>query len=139
MELRDPSKNADRWKRNTIGAVTSYQEGVNDPKKDWAANTKAAEKSYEEGVQGAIARKSFGRGVTKAGTEAWQQGASGKGAARFAGGVDASGDNYRIGFAPYHDVLAKTTLPPRGAKGSDANYERVKAVGKALRARKLQG
>ena len=46
-------------------------------------------------------------------------------------------DEYAKGFAPYHDVIEKTELPPRYAKGDERNYERVKAIGQALHKAKL--
>ncbi len=46
-----------------------YEEGVRNPDKDWAKETLAAEKNYEEGVKNGIARKAFGKGVKKSGTE----------------------------------------------------------------------
>jgi hypothetical protein len=135
--IRNISKVGAKWKGNTSRAGDNYASGVNDPKKDWGKETAASEKNYEAGVQAGISRKAFGKGVVKAGTESWKKGAIEKGVTRFPEGVQKSGDNYEQGFAPYHAVIEALSLPPRGPKGSDANFERVKAVGKALHQKKI--
>jgi len=137
VQMRPLEKNAGKWKGNTKNSAGNYADGVNNPKKDWAKETAAAEKSYEAGVQKAIARKAFGKGVKDSGTEKWTQGVVTKGVDRFAPGVEASGDNYARGFAPYQATLENLALPARGEKGSDANYDRVKKVGQALHNKKL--
>jgi hypothetical protein len=43
------------------------------------------------------------------------------------------------GVTPYLNTIAALNLPPRQAKGNPANYQRVQAVGDALRAKKLAG
>ena len=138
-EIRDLAKVGNKWRTVTSGAGDQYAEGVKDPKKDWEKNTAQAEGSYKVGVQEAITRGAFGKGVRKAGTEKWQAGAVNKGTARFGQGVAASGSAYEEGFGPYHTVIKNTSLPPRGPKGSDANYARVAAMGKALHAKKIAG
>ena len=61
------------------------------------------------------------------------------GADRFASGVEAGLSNYEEGVKPYLDVIASTSLPPRGPKGDPRNYERVKVMGEALRKKKVGG
>jgi len=136
-DIRDMGSIAGKWKGNTAKAAGNYADGVKDPKKDWGKNTADSEKNYEAGVTAAISRKAFGKGVKNAGTEKWQEGAVNKGAPRFAQGVEASGNAYQDGFTPYQETIKKLVLPPRGPKGSDANFDRVKAVGKALHAKKI--
>jgi len=119
--------------------AAEYAAGVNNPKADWAKNTVDASAAYKEGVTAAITRDSFRKGVVKAGTDAWKEGATKKGVDRFGPGVAASGDRYQRGFQPYHDVIKNTTLPPRGATGSDSNYDRVKKMGQALHNKKIAG
>lgn len=129
ISVRDGSA---KWKTRATAAAPDFKAGVQNPRRDWAAATKGAEAAYTAGVQAAITNKSFSKGVDHAGTDKWQRNASTKGADRYAAGVSASGDNYKNGFAPYASALANVNLPPRGAKGSDANYNRSKAVGQAL-------
>jgi len=136
-DIRDISKITEKWKVVTPARSEQYREGVTAPLRDWEKNTKAAESNYEEGVKAAILRKGFGKGVTKAGTKTWQDKAIAVGVDRFGPGVVAGAGNYEKGFAPYRDVIAKTTLPARGPKGSEANYQRVMTIGKALHAKKI--
>jgi len=136
-EIRETSTIANKWKTVTPARAEQYKLGVQDPKKDWGKNTAEAESNYEAGIKNAITRKAFGKGVKKAGTEAWKIGAVTKGAERFGPGVAASGNKYEEGFAPYRDVIKNTTLPKRGPTGSDENFDRVKAMGKALHSKKI--
>ncbi len=138
-KIRSTAANAEKWKRRTENAGTEYEAGVKDPKNDWAEQTAKAEKNYEDGIKTSIQNKSFGKGVKKAGTQAWQEGATKKGVERFGRGVQMSGNKYEEGFKPYAEVIEKTTLPPRYPKGDPRNYERVKAMGAALHDKKVKG
>lgn len=111
----------------TPGRSADYEQGVLNPKKDWETETKAAEGRYAEGVQAAIGRKSFGKGVSKAGTSKWQEGASGKGVGRWREGVSVAGPAYEEGFGPFRDVIAGVTPPERRAAGDPRNIDRVTA------------
>lgn len=124
---------SDKWNRRASSAGQEYTEGVGSPRRPWAAATKAAEANYEQGVQASIGRKAFGKGVDAAGDAKWRERSETLGGARFASGVAASQDEYTKGFSRYHQVLSSLSLPPRGAKGSPANLQRVAAVATALR------
>lgn len=121
-----------KWKRVAAASGEEYRVGIENPKADWAAMTKAAEPRYEAGVTGAISRKGFGKGVTKAGTEKWQRMSLAKGPTRWSEGIGLAGDAYAEGFAPYARIIAATTLPARGPKGSPQNIQRVAVIAKAL-------
>jgi len=120
----------------TPGRTADYREGIENPRKDWATSTAAAENAYESGVTAAIAGKRFGRGVKAVGTEAWRNGALQKGTARWGPGVTLVEDKYRRNFAPYRDVIERTTLPPRYARRDPRNLDRVSVIAKALGAAK---
>ena len=138
-QIKPLSTIAEKWERRASSAGQEYSEGVASPRRSWAASTKAAEPAYEQGIQGAISRKAFGKGVDKAGDNKWQTRSQELGGARFASGVVASQNEYVKGFTKYHQVLSSLSLPPRGAKGSPANLQRVSAVTTALRNAKTQG
>jgi len=122
----------------TPGRTEDYRVGVENPRRDWATATKASESAYEMGVTQAIAKKRFGKGVSAAGTEAWQRGAVEKGTARWGPGVTMAQDKYAKNFAPYRDAIERVTLPPRFARRDPRNLARVKAVVDALSAAKEQ-
>lgn len=128
----------EKWKRVAAGAGEEYRVGIENPRTDWASATRSAESQYNAGVQAAIARKAFGKGVTKAGTAKWQAMALAKGPSRWSEGIGLSGDAYRAGFEPYARVIAGLALPARGAKGDPKNIARVAAVAKALHDEKIK-
>jgi len=130
---------SDKWNRRASSAGQEYTEGIGSPRRSWAAATQAAESNYEQGIQASIARKAFGHGVQAAGDAKWKERAETLGGARFASGVAASEQEYTKGFSKYHQVLSSLSLPPRGAKGSPANLQRVAAVATALRNAKTGG
>lgn len=136
-QIKNLNDSAAKWARRAGSASGEYIEGIQNPRRDWEQATKAAEKNYETGVQAAISRKAFGKGVSDAGTQKWQQRSVELGGARYSSGVAASENEYEQGFAPFHQVLASLNLPPRGSKGSPENLRRVEAVAVALRNKKL--
>lgn len=138
IAIKSTAASADKWARRAGNAGPEYEEGVKNPKRDWATETKAAEPNYEKGVQAAITRKSYGKGVEKTGTAGWQKNAIAKGPARFQEGVRLAKSDYEKGFAPFRDVIANTTLPPRGPKGDPANIKRVEILARNLHNAKIQ-
>lgn len=136
-KIRSIAAVGEKWKRRTEIAGPEYEEGVKNPKKDWATETKRAEASFEAGITQAIRDKRFGKGVGKAGTGKWQEGAVTKGVTRFGPGVAVAEAAYEKGFAPFRDVIEATVLPTRYAKGDPRNFQRVIAMGTALHKKKI--
>jgi len=130
--IKDLSRIADKFATVTPQRSTEYEQGVANPKRDWEQATAAAESSYKEGVTRAANEGRFGKGVHAAGTAKWQQKTRQHGPSRFAAGVAAAGNDYAQGFAPYHQTIASTTLPPRYSRRDPRNLERVKAIATAL-------
>lgn len=128
-----------KWHDVTPQRADEYIEGVRSPKEDWKGKTLAAAKNYELGIQAALVNKSFDKGVGKSSTGRWQEKAIKKGGVRFGPGVQEAAPDFQAGFAPYRDVIAQTSLPPRYPKGDPRNIERVRAMAKALRDKKLAG
>lgn len=129
---------ADKWKARAAAASRDYVAGVQRPRQPWAASTAAAADAWQAGVTEAAARGTFQKMVTKAGDAAWVNGVNNKGAARYAPGVQASGDRYTQGFAPYAQVIQNTSIPPRGRRGDPGNIERVRVLAEALHLAKTQ-
>lgn len=134
--LADISK---KWASVTPQRAPQYEAGVKNPKKDWASETAKANDSWKSGVQAAVAANRFQSGVNKAGTEKWKRGAVEKGTARFGPGVQAAQGDYEKGFAPYRDIIERTTLPPRFARRDPRNLERVRVIATALGQAKAAG
>lgn len=121
-----------KWKRRVDGATEDYRLGVTDASVDWAGPTKAAEATYKEAVVKAAGEGKFGRGVARAGNEKWKQKTAAKGPARWSSGVAEAQPDYESGMGKVLSAIAGVTLPPRGPAGDERNYERVKAVGRAV-------
>jgi len=136
-DIRPLEEVANKWKTVTPGRSDEYRKGVTSPRKSWSENTQNAKEAYNSGVQDAISKNSFSEGVAAAGDQTWKTGALNKGVSRWPQGVAMGGDKYRSGFAPYHSVIASTTLSPRGAKGDPRNYIRVQEIGSALHEAKV--
>jgi hypothetical protein len=136
-EIKDLARIGAKWKRVASGAAVEYEEGVKNPKRDWAKATSDAEPAYTAGIQAALGRKAFGKGVNKAGTGKWQENAIKKGPGRYTEGVSLAEEAYLKGFAPYREIIARTTLPSRGARGDPKNINRVAVLAKALHDHKI--
>ncbi len=128
-----------KWSRVSQGAQGDYIDGVTNPRKDWATETANANDNYKKGIQASISQDRFLKGVKKAGTSKWQDGAINKGPGRWAEGINQATGKYEAGFKPYRDVIERTTLPKRGAKGDPANIQRVAILAKALHDEKMKG
>lgn len=132
--VKDTSEIAEKWARVTPQRAADYEAGVKDPVRDWESNTLAANAAYKAGVTEAVNKDRFAKGVKEAGTETWQSAAVTKGPGRFSQGVAVAQPAYEEGFAPYRDVIEKTTLPPRFAAGDPRNIDRVRVMAAALSA-----
>ena len=124
---------AAKWARRAGSAGEEYRQGVATTPKSWATAAKAAEKNYQAGVTAAANAGRFGKGIDKAGDAKWKRNAEEKGPARFAQGVAVAEADYSRQVAPFLETIARTDLPMRGPTGSEGNYSRVAAIGKALR------
>jgi len=135
-EIKDLTFIGRKWARVTPQRADEYKQGVTNPRRPWEGAAIAAEGTYKTAVIAAANAGRFGAGVRKASNAKWSDRAQKKGPARFAEGVQIGEPDYIAGFTPYHGVIARTTLTPRGPKGSPGNYDRVKQIGTALNAAK---
>ena len=127
---------AEKWARRSASAAGEYQAGVEQTPKSWATAAGAAEKNYVAGVTAAAGAGRYGKGINKAGDAKWKKGAVEKGPTRYAQGVGVAQADFASQVGPFLEVIGRTDLPPRGPVGSEGNYMRVNAIGKALRAAK---
>jgi hypothetical protein len=128
---------AQKWARRAASASGEYESGVKGTQRSWATAAKAAENNYKTGVTAAANAGRFGKGIDRAGDAKWKKGAVEKGPARYAQGVGVGEGDYSGAVAPYLEAISRVDLPPRGPAGSEGNYNRVAAVGKALRQLKI--
>lgn len=132
MEIKPQAAIAAKWKTNAGQAGPSYAAGVNNPRRSWAASAAAADDARKAGLAAADARDAFRQGVQAAGDARWKANAVALGTTRYPQGVSNAEPRYTSGFAKYHGVISGLTLPPRGAKGSPENIERVRIIAAAL-------
>lgn len=139
IAVKDVTASAQKFVQRAQAAGADYTKGVANAGGKWAANTKAAAPTYALGVQEAITNGRYANGISQNAQTKYQTRASGVGAQRYPQGVSGAQDAWATKVTPYLNTIAALNLPPRQPKGSAANYQRVQAVGDALRAKKLQG
>lgn len=125
-----------KWKTRAAVAQPDFTSGVSRAV-DWQGKATAAAPAWGTGVTAAVAANSYAKGVAKVSTEEWKKKSIEKGAPRFASGVAAAEGDFRKGISDVLSTIAGVTLPARGPKGSAGNYERVRAIGDALHAKKV--
>jgi hypothetical protein len=124
---------AAKWARRAGNAASEYEDGVRSSTRDWATASVAGENNYKAGVTAAAGAGRYGKGIARVGNAKWKKGAIEKGPARFSQGVAVAEGEYSQQMAPFLEAIGRVDLPPRGPAGSEANYGRVSAIGKALR------
>jgi hypothetical protein len=127
------SRVSEKWGRRAAQAGEDYRMGVESTAKSWQAAATAGAANYKAGVAAASQAGRFERGVAKAGDARWKRGATEKGSMRYGPGVQAAQGDYAAAIGPVLEVISRTDLPPRGPAGSDGNYTRSAAIGRALR------
>jgi hypothetical protein len=135
--IKNLANTAAKWGVVSSRSGDSYKDGVQDPRKDWQKESVAANSNWKAGTQAAITGNRYQTGVQRTPTSVWQDGAINKGVDRYQAGVLLATGNYERGFAPYHDVIGRTTLPDRKPKGDPSNINRVSIMAKALHDKKL--
>lgn len=127
-----------KWMDRASYSEDEYKDGIKNPKKDWEKESLASKANYETAIRESISRDARGKGITKTGTPGWQNKAVKK-SNRWAPGIAGAEDDYKAGMTPVLDTIANVTLPPKYPAGDPRNYERSKAVGTALHAKKISG
>lgn len=138
VSVKDVTASAQKFVQRAQAAGPAYTAGVQNAGGKWASNTKASAQTYALGVQEAVANGRYASGINQQAQTKYQTRASGVGAQRYPQGVAGAQDAWATNTQPYLQTIANLNLPARQPKGSAANYQRVQAVGDALRAKKLQ-
>lgn len=134
--MKSASQSAQKFVDRASAASGDYVSGAESTTKDQAALAAASAPIYQQALQASFGKKSYEKGLQKAGKSGWLNGVRSKGGERFAGGVSASMQKYATNSAPFDSARGAAASLPRGLKGSEANLARVKAVVTALRAAK---
>ena len=135
--VKPTGQTAEKWARRAASASGEYADGVATTSRSWETATAAAEANYKAGVTEAAGRGAFGSGVKRAGNAKWRENSLKKGPGRFSEGVGVGQQEYASRVGPYLDAIGRVDLPPAGPRGAAQNYQRVQAIGTALRALKV--
>jgi len=128
---------AEKWDEVTPGRQRYYEANAPAAADEWARQTGASGKAYVQGISAAGIQQRYEGGVRRAGAAKYARKVADVGVARFAPGVRAAAGDYATNVAPYFEALAGLTLPPRTTRGDEANLERVRAINKALVAKRM--
>lgn len=137
IKIKDAGTLAAKFASRASNAVPEYKAGVQDPKRSQSASAIAAVSVWQAAVQSPAAATRFTSHLRAAGDAAWSAGALGKGANRYPEGVRAAQTKWQTMVSPFLAAIASTDLPPKGLRGSSANYDRVRAIGDKLHALKV--
>lgn len=138
IAVKTAAQAAEKWSTQTPARSAYFEDGVRTTPKKWDDRTAGSESAYEQGVQQAISGKRFGKGVRRVGDTKWRERTLAVGVSRWGPGVGAARGIYESNVGPFLATIAGVTLPPKGARGSAENYNRVKAVGDALHKKRLE-
>lgn len=138
MDVRPIAESQDKFKTRAAAAAPDYGKGVANAGGKWIAGAAAAEDAWAAGTQDAVANRRFGAGVRKAGAAKYQDRAAKLGPDRYRTGVAEGANEWGKNFQPFADALRGLDAGPQGMRGSEQNYQRSRAVGQALRAKRLE-
>lgn len=139
LKIKSAAASAKKWAEVTPARSRQWEDEIKATSTDeYAAPAIAAAPIWEQAVMEAAARDGYAKGVAE-NAEKWKRKALAVGTQRFGPGVRAAESDQAAGFAPYREVIAGLTLPPRGPRGAPGNYERVREVGEALHAKRVGG
>jgi hypothetical protein len=137
IAIKDVGTLQTKYVNRATNAVSDYKAGVMAPRASQSGNAIAAAGNWQSAVSSSAALARFKSGLSKAGDQGWQAGASGKGANHYADGVRGGAQKWATNVQPFLQTLSGLSLPAKGIRGSDANIQRVSAVAAALHAQKL--
>jgi hypothetical protein len=129
---------AAKWAEETPKRATYYEKNAPLAASKWEADAAAAAGNYKAAVQAANIDKMFSGGVKKAGAAKFARKVTAL-AGRFGPGVTAAKDDMQTNVAPFLGEIATVDLKERKPRGDAGNYDRVKAIGDRLHAKRLAG
>lgn len=132
--MKTAQESASKFVERAGVAAGEYAKNARSTTKDQAALAIAAAGRYASEVQAAITRGAFAKGLQKAGKQAWLDGVEKKGQVRFPEGVRESSAKYAANSGKYDAARNAAANLPKGAKASEAQFARSRAVALAQRA-----
>ncbi len=137
VKVKNAAESAKKWQSNSSGAATAAAEGAIAAAQDWATNTQNAAEIFKMGISAPGIETRFKTGVARAGAEKFARKVKALTSSRFSSGVTAGAADFQSNVEPYLATISSLTLPAAGPRGDARNYERTRAVGQALNAKRL--
>jgi hypothetical protein len=132
VDVANLSDSASKFERRTSQSGQDYEAGVSGVSdSEQQSATLDATDAWETGVQESIANGTWEEGVRDP-NNSWQESALEMGSTRFTQAASMAGDTWQDSFSEFADTLESLNLQPRGPRGSEANFQRSRAVGEAL-------
>jgi hypothetical protein len=131
IRIKPASSSQQKYINNTGSATQSYQDGINNPRRDWAASTSAAEGTWESAVQAAVSNKTFAKGITQDAAAKQKNNAITLGVGRYPTGTKNAAPNWAKFTQPVLDAMAGVPDMPRGPKMSQQNFDKQHAYAAA--------
>ncbi|MEM4914087.1 MAG: hypothetical protein QW579_07800 [Desulfurococcaceae archaeon] len=129
--MRSLDEIAEKWRRRCLAAIGDYAKGVVAPRRPWREQTLASADKWARRVLEAAAENTYARSVAATPSEYWKSRTSTISINRYTEGVRGTVKVYEV-----FKTLSELVLPPRAPRGDPRNLERVRAIIKALRAKK---
>jgi hypothetical protein len=131
IRIKPASASQQKYVNNTGNAGQSYQDGINNPRRDWLAATTAAEGTWATSVQAAITSGSFSKGITNDAQAKQKANAINLGVGRYPAGTKNAAPNWAKFTQPVLDAMAAVPDLPRGPKMSQQNFDKQHAYAAA--------
>lgn len=137
IKIKNVSEIRDKWLEVTPGRQQYYEAGAVGAGEDWARNAAAAASAFQSAITAGNIGQMYKGGIARAGAEKYNRKVKDVGVARFSQGVQAAGQDFEAGFAPFAQTIGALTLTARQPRGSEANLARVREVAVALNKKRL--
>ena len=131
IRIKPASASQQKYVNNTGNAGQSYQDGINNPRRDWLAATTAAEGTYASAVQAAVANGTFGKSLNQDAAAKQKSNAINLGVNRYPQGTKNAAPNWAKFTQPVLDAMASVPDMPRGPKMSQQNFDKQHAYAAA--------
>jgi len=131
IRIKPASASLQKYINNTGNAGQSYQEGINNPRRDWMAATTAAEGTWASSVQAAVTAGSFAKGINQDSATKQKANAIALGVGRYPQGTKQAAPNWAKFTQPVLDAMASVPDLPRGPKMSQQNFDKQHAFASA--------
>jgi hypothetical protein len=131
IRIKPASTSMTKYVNNTSTAGQSYQDGINNPRRDWLAATTAAEANWAQSVQLAATNGSYTKSLTQDAAAKQKSNAITLGVQRYPAGTKNAANAWAKFTQPVLDAMAAVGDLPRGPKMSQQNFDKAHAYAAA--------